>query len=209
MKRTIIPVLISVFAVTAFASYSSAQTEYRTAIRAHIDYLRPLRDPANYGDFQCEGDSYYYKYSAPDLPKSNRTSWTCGPTTYDDMVQVADNFDVGQCVNFIKAVSETLHISANFDWRPGPDVIKADGKLPESISSGSVIATFTDGRYDGGHAAVVLRRVDDYTLEVADQNWISDRDRAQAVGKHEMTVTGLGGITDLSEYSFVTYEEGF
>lgn len=202
------PALFAI-ALAAFVSEASAQQ----AIRAHIDYLRPLRINANYAALQCEPESAYYKWAAVELPYSEPRSWACGGVTYTDMVQVTDAGDLfpGECVSFVKAVSGTDHVTAFYrengpHWYAGPSVIAANGNVVSSISPGAAIATFdSNGLYDGGHAVIVLRRVDDNTIEVADQNFITGAYDAMVVGKHLLTITGSGTVSDLSEYRFIVW----
>jgi hypothetical protein len=107
----------------------------------------------------------------------------------------------GECVDFVKFVSGTSN-TATTSWNKGPSAVQSNGKAAYP-AAGVAFATFTNGRYDSGHAFVFLRRVDDYTFEVVDQNWITGAYNAMAVGKHMIRVGGSTRVSNLKNYYII------
>jgi hypothetical protein len=84
-----------------------------------------------------------------------------------NQTEVADNGGNywGQCVSLVKAASKSEVVTA--DWRPGAGVFAG-------LASGTAIATFPGGHYDG-HTAILLGYVEVdgkvVGMRVGDQNW--------------------------------------
>jgi hypothetical protein len=87
-------------------------------------------------------------------------------------IEVADNHGGfwGECVSLVKAATKSDVVTG--DWRPGKNVFAG---LPDhGLPSGTALATFPGGRYEG-HTVIFLAYVRDngkvVGMRVADQNW--------------------------------------
>lgn len=161
----------------------------QTNLKAVAPYYARLQNVGNYSTF--DGGSTYYKWStsAP-LPNQRKVSYQIGGRTISDMTRVG----AGQCVDFIKEVTNTTGTAASSWIKGDPAVVN---NQIAAIAGGTALATFDDrGKYNNGHCIIVLARSGD-TLIVADQNYISGLDRAKAVGRHPLT------IEQLKKYSII------
>lgn len=77
----------------------------------------------------------------------------------------------GQCVAYVtcKCRRNGRNVPNTSCWRPGRKVKNSDGRCNRNIAPNTAIATFgSTGRYSE-HAAVFIRCIDDYTVQVYDQ----------------------------------------
>lgn len=173
----------------------------QTVLKVTSANLTKLQTASNYKSTPGETSSYYKISTSPTLALPNQSSvmWTApnGTTVYD-MTRCGGQ---GQCTNLIWNLTQTEASTAK--WQPKQNVVGADGKLI-SLEAGTVLAIFdTSGTYANRHTLIVLQRINDTTLEVIDQNWITGLNVAKVVGKHTIKITNSGSVSDLRRYSVV------
>lgn len=121
--------------------------------------------------------------------------------------QFADNngYYWGECVSAVKALSKSN--AATSGWIKGTQVTSG------GISSGTAIATFSNGKYSG-HAAIFKRYIYGTTgsitgIEVWDQNWYTTNGcytcGTGIFGKHTISRSG-SGVSDADNYYVVLLE---
>lgn len=163
--------------------FANGVTWAQSNVVAADPYLSRLMKPGNWAAFI--GGGTYYKFSATEaLPSQTPRSWTVGATTVSDLTRVGD----GQCVDFVKKVSNTSSYSTT-SWRKGLDVVNSQGQII-TMSGGTAIATFVNNSYSSVHCMIVLRRVGD-GLEVAEQNVLTGRDMAKVVSRRVVPLATL------------------
>jgi hypothetical protein len=173
----------------------------QTVLRVTPTNLTKLQTASNYKSTPGETSSYYRISTSPTLALPNQSSvmWTApnGTTVYD----MTRSGGQGQCTNLIWNVTQTETSTAK--WQPKQSVVGADGRLI-SLEAGMVLAIFNStGTYANQHTMIVLQRINDTTLEVIDQNWITGLNVAKVVGKHTIKITKSGSVSDLQRYSVV------
>lgn len=94
----------------------------------------------------------------------------------------------GQCVALVKSLCGA---PATSQWRRGQAV------LGNNIATGTAIATFgSDGRYDGGHAAIYRGSSGSNTILLWSQNWFNS---FQCIARHSISSTS-GSVSDPRRY---------
>ncbi len=108
--------------------------------------------------------------------------------------EVADNHDGywGECVSLVKAAAKNDTVTSA--WRPGANVFAG-------LASGTAIATFPGGHYDG-HTAILLSYVKDagghvIAIRVGDQNWLGRTVKRHIIRK------GGSGVSNANNYAAV------
>jgi len=94
------------------------------------------------------------------------------PTSHDCKdSQCGDTCRGGQCVAYVKCscTRNGKYVPATSCWRPGTKVRGSDGKCNRAIARNTAVATFNSSNLYGGHAAVFIACLDDYTIRVYEQ----------------------------------------
>ncbi len=160
-------------------------------------YLGQLQDTANYATYSSGRD--YYKWSDPapfpDAQKVTSGGFTNCTRVYQGSLCV--------CVQFARQVCNVPD-SPSTAWRRSVPVV-VNGQIRTDLTAGALVATMDSmpgGLYRTNyhpHVAVFLRRINNDSIEVADQNFIAD----SIVGKHHRIRTAsVGGslASDATRY---------
>lgn len=173
-----------------YATQASMTTAFNTALNAVVG------DQSNLDDDTIEGYDawwlrYYYSYiEFNHLGEVEELGDYIGLT-------LDSEFKGGfyyQCVGFVKATTNLAGILTS-NWNDNGGAVSASN-LP---SRGEVIATFTNGEYNGGHTAVVLSATPTF-IYVIDQNWFG----GNKVIIHAIDFVGNGNY-NAGNYSIVEY----
>lgn len=171
--------MMSVLVAAGIALVNATTSQAQTNITASQTNLSRLMKPANWA---AGGGGTYYKWNTVEsLPQQTLRSWG----TIKDYTRVGD----GQCVDFVKLVSNTVN-TATTSWIKGSPVVASNGTI-NPIPGGTAIATFNAaGKYSSEHVMIVLSRVGD-SLVVAEQNVLTGRDQAKIVSKRTVPANAL------------------
>lgn len=160
-------------------------------LRTPPDILDILRNEEHWAAFDPWGQ--YFRWSgSPQLPGSCQTNWS----GYFDLTRVPD----GQCVAFVRSVTGAPPATK---WLPAAKVVTG-GSPRRNMLPGDAIATFAGGHYDSGHCAIYVRTVDDQSIEVVDQNFITGANNARAIGRHTFLRIGGSGTSNLTRYWIIS-----
>jgi uncharacterized membrane protein len=119
-----------------------------------------------------------------------------------DLTRVHNGGD--ECVGLVRALTG---LGPSSGWRPAATVVIA-GRVRDDLRPGTAIATFdVNGKYASvnPHTAIVLRKVDDLTVEVVDQNYFGWSGYPRIVAKHSRLRIGApsGSTSDLTRYKVI------
>ncbi len=191
--RVLVFLLLATLAIT-----TSAVATVCVPLKATSTYLTKLQNSAYYATYNS--GSYYYKWSVP-APFPGAKQVRSGVfTNCTRVVQTLTNTD-SQCVQFARQVSNVPG-QLTSAWRRSVQIV-ANGKIRTDLTAGVLVATMDapGGLYpqtydQHPHVAVFLRRIDNNTIEVADQNFIAP----YIVGKHQHIRIGGSQASDATRY---------
>ena len=197
-------IFVSTFITLALASQALAQTP----IRAIEPYLGRLQDSNNFPIFSSDTRYFKWRLYAPGNDKPFPGAVKVSNTTYPygtrpDCTRVVQGVAF-TCVQFVRQVSNSPTVAAS-QWRRGRALV-VNGVIRNDLSPGTIIATMdgAGGRYapTNPHSAVFLRRINNNTIEVADQNVIGGQ--VGIVGLHWRINVYGSGYADARRYWSVT-----
>lgn len=167
---------------------SMVELDMPVSVEASTTLHRILATPHNLETFRhgCYHDVVILDWSCAAGIDGRNAGFDVKREVPTNATETADNhgFEWGQCVSLVKAATKSNVLTG--DWRPGAGVF-------DGLASGTAIATFPGGHYDG-HTAIFLRYVKDsgghvIGIRVADQNW-----NGMTVKRHLIRRSGTGVV---------------
>jgi len=205
MKQLIMPAMVLAIMLVAIIGTSSAATN----LAVTPNNLNTLNSFTNSGAWYNIGaNSYVLNWygGGQYFAQPNPNLQTIAPALYSSKVTATVMCDPNgylwrECVSMVKNLAHSSIVVGS--WRPGKHVV--DG----GVSTGTVIAKFTNGRFVSGqdHTAIFRQYTYDSRgningMMVWDQNFIKVN-RQGVVAMHVIPKTGYGGVSDASTYYVV------